>query len=126
MVKFPKVLGFLNLKSGTDAVTEANLQSAEDKIAALEQEKTTAEQRAQTAEASLTTANDELTKTKASLETEKGKVATLQEWKDNQAAVDGREEDESNSLEGGAEALAPWEKAAASAIDTAKKRVGKK
>jgi predicted nucleic acid-binding Zn-ribbon protein len=127
MVKFPKVLGFLNLKSGTDAVTEANLQSAEDKIAALEQEKNTAEQRAQTAESSLTTACDELTKTKASLDSEKGKVATLEEWKKNQKAVDAREEDDSNTLdEEQPEALASWEKAAASAIEIAKKRVGKK
>ena len=126
MVKFPKVLGFLNLKAGTDPVTEANLQAAEDKIAALEQDKTSAEQRAQTAEASLTTANDELTKTKASLDTEKDKVATLEEWKKNQAQVDGRGEDESNKLDNQAEATEPWEKMAASAVASAKKRLGDK
>jgi hypothetical protein len=127
MAQYPKILGLLGLGSEKEALTEAHMQAAEDKITQLEQGKTDAEQRSQTLQASLTTATEELTTTKASLETEKGKVATLQQWKDNQAQVDGREEDESNTLDDNqTEALAPWEKLSASAIASAKKRVGEK
>jgi len=140
-IKFPKVLGFLNLKSGTDAVTEANLQSAEDKIASLEQAKTTAEETLATvrgelatakgdlatAQGDLKTATDKLTTAEASLSTANDKVATLEQWKKNQAAADGREEDDSNNLDGEQpEAKASWEVAADSAIASAKKRTGTK
>ncbi|MVN79335.1 hypothetical protein GO988_23640 [Hymenobacter sp. HMF4947] len=125
-IKFPKVLGFLNLKSGSDAVTEANLQSAEDKIAQLEQDKSAADLKASEAEAALKLANDEKTKTAADLKTAQDKAATLQTWKDNQAQVDNRTEDDSNSLEDKTEAKAPWETQAAAAIETVKRRVGEK
>jgi septal ring factor EnvC (AmiA/AmiB activator) len=131
-IKFPKVLGFLNLKSGTDAVTEANLQSAEDKIASLEQAKTTAEEtlatvrgELATAQGELKTATDKLTTTEAALTTANDQVATLEQWKKAQQATDGRQEDESNHLDGEQpEAKASWEVAADSAIASAKKRVG--
>lgn len=126
MVKFPKVLGFLNLKSGSDPVTEANLQAAEDKIALLEQEKTDAVEKLGTTEAALKTAQEEQTKTAASLQKAEEKAATLQQWKDNQAAVDGRDEDDSNALDEKSEASEPWEKLSASAIASTKKRLGEK
>jgi len=126
MVKFPKVLGFLNLKSGTDPVTEANLQAAEDQIAQLEQAKTTADLKVSETEAALKTAQEEQAKTAASLQKAEEKAATLEEWKKNQATVDGREEDESNTLDGKPEASEPWEKLSASAIASTKKRLGEK
>lgn len=126
MLKFPKVLGFLNLKSGSDPVSEANLQAAEDKISQLEQEKTTAETNLTTAQTALKTAEDEKAKATTALADEQQKTATLQEWKDNQKAVDNREDDESNKLDEKPEATEPWEKAAASAVATAKRRVGEK
>ncbi|MBO2007561.1 hypothetical protein [Hymenobacter negativus] len=132
-IKFPKVLGFLNLKSGTDAVTEANLQSAEDKIASLEQAKTTAEEtlatvrgELATAQGDLKTATDNLTKAGTDLKAEQDKVATLEQWKKNQQATDGRQEDDSNHLDEQPEAKASWEVAADSAIASAKKRTGTK
>ncbi|MGI4762497.1 MAG: hypothetical protein ACRYF0_17430 [Janthinobacterium lividum] len=126
MVKFPKVLGFLNLKSGTDPVTEANLQAAEDQIAQLEQAKSAADLKVTETEAALKTAREEQIKTAGELQTASDKVATLEEWKKNQAQVDGRDEDDSNSLDGGKEALEPWERASASAISNTKKRLGEK
>jgi hypothetical protein len=126
MAQYPKILGLLGLGSEKEALTETHMQAAENSITLLEQGKTDAELRAQTAEASLATATDELTKANASLATEQGKVATLEEWKKNQKAVDGRDEDDSNTLDDKPEASEPWEKMAASAIDGAKKRVGAK
>jgi chromosome segregation ATPase len=126
MAQYPKILGLLGLGSEKEALTETHMQAAEEKITQLEQGKVDAESKLATTEASLKTAQDEQAKTAQDLKAAKEKVATLQEWKDNQASVDNREEDDTNKLEGGAEALAPWEKAASSAIDTAKKRVGKK
>jgi DNA-binding protein H-NS len=133
-IKFPKVLGFLNLKSGTDAVTEANLQSAEDKIALLEQEKTTAEEnltkvqgQLTTAQGDLKTATESLAKAGLGLKAEQDKVATLEQWKKNQAAADGREEDDSNNLDDtDTEPKSAWEVASASAVANARKRVGEK
>lgn len=124
--KFANILGFLGLKSGTDPVTEAHLQAADDKIAQLEQDKKAADLKAEQAASALKVAQDEKAKTAEDLKAAEEKAATLQTWKDNQKAVDNREEDDANKLEGGAEALAPWEKAAASAIEIAKKRVGSK
>jgi hypothetical protein len=127
MAQYPKILGLLGLGSEKEALTETHMQAAEDKITQLEQSQAAADLRAQTAEASLATATDALTKANASLATEQGKVATLEEWKKNQAAVDGREEDDSNDLDKpSTEALAPWEQKAASAIADAKERVGEK
>ncbi len=126
MAQYPKILGLLGLGSDKEALTETHMQAAENKITQLEQGKTDADQRAQTAEASLTTANEELTKVKASLATEQGKVATLQGWKQKQQAVDGREEDDSNTLDDKPEALESWERAAASTIASTKKRLGEK
>lgn len=124
--KFANILGFLGLKSGTDPVTEAHLQAADDKIAQLEQDKKEADLKAEKAAAALKVAQDEKDKTAADLETASDKVATLEEWKKNQAVVDGREEDDSNDLDGGAEALESWERASASAIASTKKRLGEK
>lgn len=126
MAHYPKILGLLGLGSEKEALTETHMQAAENSITLLEQGKTDAELRAQTAEASLATATDALTKANASLATEQGKVATLEEWKKNQKAVDGREQDDSNDLDDDdpSEPLASWEKASASAIASAKKRVG--
>ena len=126
MAQYPKILGLLGLGSDKEALTETHMQAAENKITLLEQGKTDAELRAQTAEASLATATESLTKANASLATEQGKVATLEEWKKNQAIVDGRDEDDANTLDDKPEASEPWEKMAASAIASAKKRVGEK
>ena len=114
----------MGLGSEKEAVTEAHLQAADETIAQLTQAKADADAKAALAETALATANEEKTKAATALAEEKQKVATLEEWKKNQAAVDGREEDDSNSLDGETEALAPWEQAAASAIATAKKRTG--
>jgi uncharacterized protein YydD (DUF2326 family) len=124
--KFANILGFLGLKSGTDPVTEAHLQAADDKIAQLEQDKKEADLKAEQAASALKVAQDEKAKTAEDLKAAEQKAATLQEWKDNQAAVDGREEDESNTLDKGAEATEPWERASASAIANTKKRLGEK
>jgi chromosome segregation ATPase len=124
--KFANILKAMKLGSDKEAITEAHLQSADDTIAQLEQAKTEADTKLATAEANLKTAQDEKAKTAQDLKAAEEKAATLQEWKDNQATVDGRDEDDSNSLDGKQEASEPWEKMAASAIDIAKKRVGKK
>jgi Tfp pilus assembly protein PilE len=125
-IKFASILAALGMGSTTEAVTEAHLEAADAKIAQLEQAKTDAESKLATAETNLKTAQDEKATAASALEVEKMKTATLEEWKKNQAAVDNREEDDTNNLEGGAEALAPWEKASASAIANAKRRVGEK
>jgi hypothetical protein len=125
--KFANILAALGLGSDKEPVTAAHLEAADTKIAQLEQDKLAAEDKAEKAATALKTAQDEKTKLAGDLKTVEDKAATLQQWKDNQASVDGREEDDSNSLdEGQKEALAPWETAAASAIEIAKKRVGKK
>jgi chromosome segregation ATPase len=124
--KFANILGFLGLGSDKEAVTEAHLQAADDKIAKLEQDKKAADLKAEQAASDLKTAQDEKTKVEGDLKTASDKVATLEEWKKNQAAVDGRDEDESNSLDKGMEATEPWEKASATAIANTKKRLGEK
>jgi hypothetical protein len=124
--KFANILAALGLGSDKEPVTAAHLEAADTKIAQLEQAKLDAEQKAEQAATALKTAQDEKATTAASLLAAEEKAATLQEWKDNQAIVDGREDDDSNSLDKGAEATEPWEKMAASAIATAKKRVGEK
>ena len=125
-IKFANIVAAMKMVTGQEPVTEAHLEAADAEIAQLKQAKLDAEGKLATAEASLTTATDELTKTKASLETEKGKVATLEEWKKNQATVDGRESDESNTLDEKPEAQEAWEKTAASAIAGTKKRLNVK
>jgi hypothetical protein len=124
--KFANILAALGLGSDKEPVTSAHLEAADTKIAQLEQDKLEAEDKAEKANAALKTAQDEKAATEANLKTAQDKAATLQEWKDNQAIVDGRDEDESNSLDKGAEASEPWEKLSASAIANAKKRVGEK
>jgi chromosome segregation ATPase len=124
--KFASILAALGLGSTTEAATEANLEAADAKIAQLETDKVTAEEKLTTAEANLQTAQQEKGKAEAALTETKGKLATLQEWKDNQAKVDGREEDDSNKLEDKPEAMEPWERAAASTIANTKKRLGEK
>jgi hypothetical protein len=126
MAKFANILGFLGLGSDKEAVTEAHLQAADDKIAQLELDKKAADDKATQAAAALKAAEDEKTKVAGELETTKGKMATLEEWKKNQAIVDGRDEDDTNTLDDKPEASEPWEKMAASAIASAKKRVGEK
>ena len=129
--KFAYILGALGLKSNTDAVTEAHLQAADDKIALLEQEKTAAETKAEQAEAAriqaqtaLDTAKTEAADTATKLKAEEEKVATLENWKKNQQAVDGREEDDSNNLDDhDAEPKTAWETAAAGTIAGVKKRL---
>ncbi|MDO7885346.1 hypothetical protein [Hymenobacter cheonanensis] len=124
--KFANILGFLGLGSDKEAVTEAHLQAADDKIAQLTEQKAAADLKAEQAAAALKTAEEEKTKVAGELKTASEKVATLEEWKKNQASIDGRQEDDSNTLDGGAEATEPWEKLSASAIASAKKRVGEK
>ena len=124
--KFANILGFLGLGSDKEAVTEAHLQAADDKIAQLEQDKKAADTKATEAAAALKLAEDEKAKTAKDLKASQDHAATLEEWKKNQQAVDGRDEDDSNSLDDKPEASEPWEKMAASAIATAKKRVGEK
>lgn len=125
-IKFASILAALGVRSASEPVTEAHLEAADSKIAQLETDKVTAETKLATAEGNLKTAQEEKGKAEAALTETKGKLATLQEWKDNQAKVDGREEDDSNNLEEKSAALEPWEKLSASAIATAKKRVGDK
>ncbi|MDB5270238.1 MAG: hypothetical protein JWP58_3278 [Hymenobacter sp.] len=138
--KFAHILGMLGLKSNTDAVTESHLQAADDKIALLENEKAAADTRAtqaeaarvtaqtalDTATASLTTANDTITKVQGELTTATDKVATLEQWKKNQMAADGRTEDDSNSLDSKEEPKAAFEVAAAGHVARAKQRLGDK
>ncbi|MGI4871239.1 MAG: hypothetical protein ACRYFX_08685 [Janthinobacterium lividum] len=119
---FTKLRALLGLddKADVSAITDEQMTQAEATIAQLETDKTAAEGRASTAEATLAT-------TATSLATAEGKVATLEAWKKEQKATDGREEDESNALDQDqAAAQEPWEKAAASAVASAKRRVGEK
>ena len=125
-IKFASILAALGMGSTTEAVTEAHLEAADAKIAQLEEDKKAADLKVEKAAADLKTAQDEKAKTEASLKTAEEKAATLEEWKKNQATVDGRDSDDSNTLDKGAEASEPWEKMAASAIASAKKRVGEK
>jgi chromosome segregation ATPase len=126
-IKFASILAVLGLGSTTEAVTEAHLQAADDKIAQLEQDKKAADLKAEQAATALKTAEDEKTKLAGDLKASEEKTKTLEEWKKNQAQVDGREEDDSNTLEDGqGEPLASFEKASASAIASAKKRLGDK
>jgi hypothetical protein len=125
-IKFASILAALGLGSPTEAVTEAHLEAADAKIAQLELDKKAADDKAVQAAAALKTAQDEKTEADAKLKTASDKVATLEEWKANQKAVDGRDEDDSNTLDDKREASEPWEKMAASAIADAKKRVGEK
>lgn len=132
--KFAHILGFLGLKGNTEPVTEAHLQAADDKIALLEQEKAAADTRATQAEAAAVTAQTALDTAKADataaatkLTAAEEKAATLEDWKSKQKAVDGREEDNSNDLDGDDEGpKASWEVAASKAIASVKKRVGEK
>ena len=126
-IKFASILAALGLGSTTEAVTEAHLEAADAKIAQLEEDKKAADLKASQAAAALKAAEDEKAKVAADLKTAEEKTATLEEWKKNQQAVDGREEDDSNALDDDkTEALAPWKKASASAIASAKKRLGEK
>jgi hypothetical protein len=125
-IKFASILAALGVGSTSETVTEAHLEAADAKIAQLEQDKKTADANALQAAAALKTAEDEKTKIAGDLKTAEDKAATLQTWKDNQASVDGRDEDDSNKLDGKQEASEPWEKLSASAIASAKKRVGEK
>lgn len=130
--KFAHILGFLGLNGNTDPVTEAHLQAADDKIAQLEQDKSAAELRASsvegalaTAQAALDTEKANVTKVTGELTTANGKVATLEGWKKEQTAKDGRTEDESNKLDQGDQApKAAFETAADAAIAKMRKRVG--
>jgi hypothetical protein len=126
MAKFANILGFLGLGSDKEAVTEAHLQTADDKIAQLTADKAAADLKATETAAALKLAEEEKTRISGELQTATEKAATLQTWKDNQAQVDGRDEDDSNKLDNQAEASEPWEKLGASAIANAKKRVGEK
>ena len=133
-IEFKNILSALGLKSKTDAVTEAHLQAADDKIALLEQEKAAADTRATQAEAArvaaqtaLDTAKGDAAATDTKLKAAEEKAATLEDWKSKQKAVDGREEDSSNDLDGDDEGpKASWEVAAAGAIASVKKRLGEK
>jgi hypothetical protein len=126
-IKFASILAALGMGSSTEPVTEAHLEAADAKIAQLEEDKKAADLKADQAAAALKTAQDEQTKTAASLKTAEEKVDTLQTWKDNQAKVDNRDEDDSNTLDKGAEAAAePWEKMAAATIARTKKSLGEK
>jgi len=126
-IKFASILAALGLGSTSEAVTEAHLEAADAKIAQLELDKQAADDKATKAAADLKTAQDEKTKVAGDLKAASDKVATLEEWKKNQAAVDGREEDDSNDLDDEpSEPLASWEKASASAIANTKKRLGEK
>jgi len=124
--KFANILGFLGLGSDKEAVTEAHLQAADDKIAQLTEQKAAADLKAEQSATALKTAGEEKTKLAGELKTASEKVATLEDWKKNQAQVDGREEDDSNALDGGKEAAAPWETAAAAAVANVKRRLGEK
>lgn len=124
--KFANILGFLGLGSDKEAVTEAHLQAADDKIAQLTEQKAAADLKASETAAALKLAEEEKTKTAGELKTASEKVATLEEWKKNQAQVDGRDEDDSNTLDDKPEASEPWEKLSASAIASTKKRLGEK
>lgn len=127
--KFAHILGFLGLTGNTDPVTEAHLQAADDKIAQLEQDKNAADTRATQAEAARVAAQTALDTAKADAATSatkltaaEDKAATLEKWKQEQKAVDGREEDESNKLDGDSEPKASFEVAADEQIARVKAR----
>ena len=124
--KFANILGFLGLGSDKETVTEAHLEAADTKIAELTLAKADAEAKLATAQGDLKTATDNLTKAGTDLKAEQGKVATLEQWKQEQKAVDGRQEDDSNNLDDDTEPKAAWEVASATAVANAKKRVGEK
>lgn len=132
--EFKNILSAMGLKSKTDAVTEAHLQAADDKIALLEQEKASADTRAQEAETARVTAQTALDTAKADaaaaatkLTAAEEKAATLEDWKQKQKAVDNREEDDSNDLDKKDDGpKASWEVAAAAQIAGVKKRLGEK
>ncbi|WP_375418136.1 hypothetical protein [uncultured Hymenobacter sp.] len=139
--KFANILGFLGMGSDKEAVTEAHLQAADDKIAGVEQARAAAELRATTAEGSLATvqasldkatadlgvAQGALTESQGKLTAAEGKVATLEGWKKAQQATDGRSEDESNKLDdNGTEPKAAFELEAAAQISRVKSRLGEK
>lgn len=111
-LKLRALLG-LDDKADVSAITDEQMTQAEARIAQLETDKTTAE--------------TALATTQATLATTSGQLATLEAWKKEQKAVDGREEDESNSLdEDGPAAKESWEVAATSTIASVKKRLGEK
>lgn len=125
--KFTKILGLLGLGSDKEAVTEAHLEAADSKIGQLEQAKADAEAKLATAEGDLKTAQEAKTKITGELTAAEEKVSTLEKWKQEQKATDGRDEDESNNLDGDDQGpKASWEVAAEAAIASAKKRVGQK
>jgi chromosome segregation ATPase len=129
--QFKSLADALGLKTADSAITDANLQQANDTIEALQRDKTGAEEkatqaladlatmttRATTAEASLTTAKADLTKANE-------KVATLEQWRKEQKATDGRTEDASNDLgEEDDKPMAAFEVAAKQAQDRVKAKV---
>jgi hypothetical protein len=125
--KFANILGFLGLGSDKEAVTEAHLEAADTKIAELTQAKADAETKLATALGDVKTAQEAKTKADTALEQEQEKTATLEKWKQEQKAVDGREEDDSNNLDDNdAEPKAAWETTAATTIAGVKKRLGEK
>ena len=127
MAKFARILGLLGLGSDKESVTEAHLEAADTKIAQLEQARADAETKLATAEGSLKTAQEEKSKADTALEKEQEKTATLQKWKDEQKATDGRQEDDSNNLDDNDnEPKAAWEVASANAVANVRKRVGEK
>ena len=95
-IKFASILAALGVRSASEPVIEAHLEAADAKIAQLESDKVTAEEKLATAEENLKTAQDEKGKAEAALTETKGKLATLEGWKQEQQAVDKREEDDSN------------------------------
>lgn len=132
---FPKLAALLGLASADSTVTEENMKTAEAKIAQLETEKSAAVERATNAEVALATMTERATKAEASLataaeqlSTASKQVATLEQWKKaHAAATDERLEDEGNDRDQPQkQALSPWEKRAAEAIATTKKRHGDK
>ncbi|MGI4835096.1 MAG: hypothetical protein ACRYFK_16710 [Janthinobacterium lividum] len=125
-IKFASILAALGMGSTTEAVTEAHLEAADAKIAQLEADKKSADAKAEQAATDLKTAQDAKAKADTDLTETKGKLATLEQWKKNQATTDEREEDESNTLDNQPEAQQAWEKTAASAIATTKRRLGVK
>ena len=125
-IKFASILAALGMGSTTEAVTEAHLEAADAKIAQLEADKVAADLKTEQAAAALKTAQGEQTKVAGELKTASDKVATLEEWKKNQATVDGRDEDDANKLDDKPEAKESWEIAAAASIASTKKRLGEK
>jgi len=125
--KFANILGFLGLGSNNETVTEAHLEAADTKIAELTQAKADAETQLATAQGDLKTAQDAKTKADTDLQAEQKKTAQLEQWKQEQKAVDGRQEDDSNNLDDtDTEPKAAWEVASATAVANARKRVGEK